>query len=84
MPENTNIIETHGCIVCGKIYSVLVVHDPDNHFVDCRVNSPDAHRVMNETDALVACNRHSPEEIEKACTRWIMKNDPNLEINQGD
>ncbi|MGB8214091.1 MAG: hypothetical protein WCE68_11080 [Anaerolineales bacterium] len=66
MSENTNVVEQHGCIVCAKIHTLLVVYAPDGHMVDCTVTSPGGRRVPDERRPLVACERHTQAEIEKA------------------
>jgi len=69
MPENRNVVETHGCIVCGKLYEMLVVYAPDGHMLDCTVLHPDAHRVADEKRPLVACNQHTAKQIEWTLAR---------------
>ena len=73
-PENRNIVEMHGCIVCAKIFSVLAVYAPGGRLVDCTVTSPGGHRVLNERQPLVACDIHPVEKIEAAYKRWQSKN----------
>ena len=68
--ENHSIVEMHGCIVCGKLFNVLVVYDPDGRLVDCAVASPGGHCVTDEQRPLVACDTHTAEEIEAAIERW--------------
>jgi hypothetical protein len=69
MPDNTNIVEPHGCIVCGKIYNLLVVHSPSGRMVACSVVSHGGQLVPDETRPLVACSQHSAKEIETAVER---------------
>jgi hypothetical protein len=66
MPENTNVGEQHGCIVCGKLYNLLVVYSPEGKLLDCAVTSPGGHRVQDVHWPLVACNYHSQEQIDTA------------------
>ena len=61
--------EMHGCVVCGRLYQLYVVYDAADHFVDCKVMSPDAQRVQDKHRPLVACRRHSRGEIEAAVAR---------------
>ena len=68
MSENRNVIEQHGCIVCGKIYSLLVVYSPTGQLVDCTVTSSGGHRVRDARRPLAACDTHSAAEIETAYT----------------
>jgi hypothetical protein len=69
MPENTHKPEQHGCIVCGKIYQVLVEYAPDGQLVDCKVTSPDGRRVPDVHWPLVACNKHTEKEVEAALAK---------------
>jgi hypothetical protein len=69
MVEDTNEVEQHGCIVCGKIYTLLVVYDPDGQFIDCAVTSPGGNRVADPERPLVACARHTQAEIKNALAR---------------
>ncbi len=66
MSNNRNAAEQHGCIVCGKLYSMLVVYSPGGQLVDCTVTSAGGHRVRDAHRPLVACNSHSAGEIETA------------------
>jgi hypothetical protein len=66
MSENSIAAEQHGCIVCGRIYSLLVIYDPDGRLVDCTVTSPGGHRVVDSYWPLAACNRHTEAEIKTA------------------
>lgn len=73
MSENKNVVEMHGCIVCGKIFNILAVVTPEGRLVDCTVTSPGGHRVQDERRPLVACDTHTTEEIETAHTRWLSR-----------
>jgi hypothetical protein len=67
MSENINRVEPHGCIVCGRTYDMLVVYSPSGRMVDCTVTSPGGgHRVPDTQRPLVACDRHSQQEIQAA------------------
>lgn len=61
--------ETHGCIVCGKLYQLYVVEDANGKFIDCKVMSAGGKRVPNEQRPLVACEKHTDQEIESAVMR---------------
>jgi len=69
MSENTHVMEQHGCIVCGKVYALLVEYAPGGQLVDCTVTSPGGKRVPDEHWPLVACERHSAEAIEAALAK---------------
>ena len=70
MPENKTVVETHGCIVCGRIYNVLAIYTPNGRLVDCTVTSPGGHCLPDERQSLAACNTHTQGEIEAAYKRW--------------
>jgi hypothetical protein len=61
--------EAHGCIVCGKLYQLYVVHDSEGNYVGSRVMSAGGNEVKGYGRPLVACERHSNEEIERAANR---------------
>jgi len=69
MSDNTNRVETHGCIVCGKTYNLLVVYTPSGKMVGCTLTSPGGHPVPDSVRPLAACNKHSGAEIETALSR---------------
>ena len=68
--ENTNAVEMHGCLVCGRAFNMLAVYTPDGRLVDCTVTSPGGHCILDERRPLVACDTHNAEEIETAYNRW--------------
>jgi hypothetical protein len=70
MAENRNTVEMHGCIVCGRVFDVLVIYTPEDRMVDCEVISPGGHRLANEERPLVACDTHTDEDISKAYLKW--------------
>ena len=61
--------EMHGCIVCGKLYQLYVVHDSDGNFIGSRIMSAGGKEVKGHGRPLVACEKHSNEEIERAVER---------------
>jgi hypothetical protein len=69
MSDNKNVVEYHGCIVCGKTYSLLVVYRPDGQLLDCNVTSAGGHRVQDAHRPLAACDTHTAAEIETAYTK---------------
>jgi hypothetical protein len=66
MSDNRNVMERHGCIVDGKMYDMLVVYDPSGKFIDCKVTSPGGHCVKGYGRPMVACDRHSAQEVQAA------------------
>ena len=73
MAENKKVTEIHGCIVCAKLFNVLVVYTPEGKLLDCTVTSPGGHIVPDERRLLVACDTHTTEEIEPAYKRGQTK-----------
>ena len=61
--------EAHGCIVCGKLYQLYVVHDSKGEYIGSKVMSPGGKEVKGYGRPLVACERHSNEEIKRAADR---------------
>jgi len=61
--------ETHGCIVCGKLYQLYVVHDSEGKYLGSKVMSAGGKEVKGYGRPLVACERHSDEEIGRAANR---------------
>jgi hypothetical protein len=66
MSNNVNVVEQHGCIVCGKLYDLLVIYDQAGKLVDSAVTSPGGHPVRNVHWPLVACDKHTEEQINTA------------------
>lgn len=66
MSENKNKVEIHGCIVCAKLFNLLVVYTPEGKLLDATVTSPGGHIVKDDQRPLVACDNHAAEEIKSA------------------
>jgi hypothetical protein len=69
MTENVTRGEAHGCIVCGRLYQLLVVYDKDGKFMDLKVMTEGGKPVTDQARPLVACTRHTDKEIERAVER---------------
>lgn len=69
MSENKAKGEMHGCIVCGKLYQLIVVHDANGNYIGSRIMSAGGKEVKGATRPLVACEKHTDEEIERAVKR---------------
>jgi len=69
MPENKTKGETHGCIVCGKLYQLYVLYDAGGKYIGSKVMSAGGQVVQDATRPLVACERHTAEEIKRAVKR---------------
>lgn len=65
--------EQHGCIVCGKIYNLLVVYEKNGNLVDFTLLSGDGKRILGYKKPLIACISHSEKQIQNALERWEMK-----------
>jgi len=69
MSENITKGETHGCIVCGKLYQLYVLYNPSGKFVGSKVMSAGGKEVKDDHRPLVACERHTDDEIKRAIQR---------------
>ena len=61
--------EMHGCIVCGKLYQLYAAYDPGGNYIGSKIMSAGGKEVQGYGRPLVACERHSSEEIERAANR---------------
>jgi hypothetical protein len=69
MGESHTKGELHGCIVCGKLYQMYVVYDADGRLIDSTVMTAGGKRVHHAQRPLVACERHTADEIKNAVER---------------
>jgi hypothetical protein len=60
--------EMHGCIVCGKLYQLLIAYDSNGNFIGSKVMSGGGKEVIGAGRPLVACETHSDEDIARAVT----------------
>jgi len=67
--------ETHGCIVCGKLYQMVVAYSPSGDYIGSKVMSVGGKEVTLIDRPLVACERHTDEEIKRAVDRVYGKHD---------
>ena len=84
MPENNSVVEIHGCIVCAKLFNILVVYTPEGKLLDCTVTSFGGHIVPDEHQPLVACDSHTEEEVKSAHRRWLFKSGKTFDDEQED
>jgi succinate dehydrogenase/fumarate reductase-like Fe-S protein len=61
--------EMHGCIVCGRLYQLYVAYDSTGKFIGSKVMSAGGKEVLGQGRPLVACERHTEQEIERAVNR---------------
>ena len=61
--------EMHGCIVCGKLYQLYVIHDSDGNYLGSKVLSAGGREVKGAGRPLVACETHSDVEVARAVER---------------
>ena len=61
--------ETHGCIVCGKLYQMYVVYDDEGKYLGSKIMTAGGKEVPGYGRPLVACEKHTPDEIGKAAER---------------
>jgi hypothetical protein len=69
MSESKAKGEMHGCIVCGRLYQLLVVHDAEGKYVGSKVMTAGGREVKGFNRPLVACEKHSEQEIQRAANR---------------
>jgi hypothetical protein len=69
MPDNHTSGEMHGCVVCGRLYQLYIVHDTHGKIVGAKVMTPGGKIVPNPDRPLVACERHTAKEIQAAVER---------------
>lgn len=69
MTDNQTKGEVHGCIVCGKLYQLYVVYDADGNYVGSKMMSAGGREVKGVNRPLVACEKHSDVEVERAVQR---------------
>jgi hypothetical protein len=69
LSDNTNKVEVHGCIVCGRLYNLLVVYTPAGKLVGYTVTGSGGHPLPGADRPLVACDVHSAAETDAALAR---------------
>jgi len=69
MSKNKTVVEIHGCIVCAKLFNILVTYTPEGKLLDRAVTSPGGHIVPDDRRPLAACDTHTAEEIKSAHVR---------------
>lgn len=65
----------HGCIVCGRVYQLLVAYDANGKYIGSKVMSAGGKEVSLINRPLVACEKHTEEEIERAVDRAYGEHD---------
>jgi hypothetical protein len=69
MSETKGKTEIHGCIVCGNLFQLLVAYDAAGNYIGSKSMSAGGKEVKGAKRPLVACEKHSDEEIERAVAR---------------
>ena len=69
MTEKQISTEPRGCIVCGKLYQMLVVRDAQGKFTDAKIMSAGGRVVPHPERPLAACESHSDEAVKSAVGR---------------
>lgn len=72
--------EMHGCIVCGRLYELYVVYDSNGRFVDSKVMTAGGRTVRGDGRPLVACEKHTEDEIDRAVRRVFGKQPPEEDL----
>lgn len=63
MPDGEILNENHGCIVCGRLYTLQVAYDAEGQMLSCVAASPEV-RVLPDPDRpLVVCISHSGSQV---------------------
>ena len=75
MTEHITKGEMHGCIVCGMLYQLLIVYDLNGKYIGSKVMSAGGREVKDSTRPLVACERHTDEEVKRAVLKVYGKQD---------
>jgi hypothetical protein len=73
MSENTNIVEMHGCLICGRVFNVLAVYSLQGRLLDCSVTGPGGHCLPEEKQPLVVCDTHTTDQIDISYKRWLSR-----------
>ena len=76
MTDNKAVGEMHGCIVCGKLYQLYVIYDPAGKYLGSKVMSAGGKEVKASNRPLVACEKHTDNEIERAIARVFGEQKP--------
>lgn len=69
MTEKQITTEPHGCIVCGKLYQILVVRDAQGKFMEAKIMSAGGRLMKYGVRPLAACETHSEESVDAAVRR---------------
>lgn len=69
MSQTKGKSEVHGCIVCGNLFQLLVAYDAEGKYIGSKVMSAGGREVKGASRPLVACDKHTDEEIERAVQR---------------
>ena len=69
MSETKGKVEMHGCIVCGKLYQLVVAYDENRRHIGSKVMSAGGREVKGANRPLVACEKHTDEDVERAVNR---------------
>ena len=76
MSETKGKGEMHGCIVCGKLYQLIVAYDSNGKYIGSKVMSAGGREVKGVNRPLVACEKHTDQEIGRAVERVFGKRQP--------
>jgi hypothetical protein len=74
--------EQHGCVVCGKVYELLVVYNDDGTLKDFTLIFGDGRPIFRYEKPLVACNSHSETQIQDALKKWESKSQDKLDEDE--
>lgn len=85
MTENKKIAELHGCIICGRLFELIAEYTPDNHLISFYITSSlEGHTIAYKQRPLVACNKHTKDEIDVRYQRWLKERQNQDEIHEDE
>jgi hypothetical protein len=58
--------EMHGCIVCGRLYQLYAAYDSSGNYIGSKIMSAGGREVKGAGRPLVACEKHSDDEVARA------------------
>jgi hypothetical protein len=61
--------EMHGCIVCGKLYQLLIAYDSNGNYIGSKIMSAGGREVTGAGRPLVACETHDNDDVARAVER---------------
>lgn len=70
---NVTASEQHGCIVCGRIYSLQVTYDSEGLMLSCVATSPGGRVLPVPDQPLIVCSQHSGSDVGAALAEHLAR-----------